>query len=370
MIDQQLQLIADRLKAAAVPEDVFGELKAGSETALVDLKGVYRSMAKRAHPDMYRSTHEKALAQRSFALLTEWYGRAQEKIKSGLYGMGQPVLLKTTRREYEIWPALGQEGIFNWYDCSFTEGGQTHRAVLRVVREPRYNDLALNEVRTLKILEQRREWDKFSPYFPGLLDAFIYDDAALLHQAAVFEKLEGWYSLEEVHARYPHGIDPKDMAWIWRRLLVALGFAHLNSVIHGAVLPPNVWIQPEQHGLMLRNWFSSVYDRAHTGELLPHPDSCYAAWYPRAVLYGEPALSGMDIVMSARCMIYLLGGDGESEKIPHFVPEHMRMFLRGSILPGRRAPQDAWALKQELDDLLERLWGQRKFHPFQMTVTR
>ena len=44
----------------------------------------------------------------------------------------------------------------------------------------------------------------------------------------------------------------------------------------------------------------------------------------------------------------------------------LRMFLKGSILPGKRAPQDAWALLQELDDLLHKLWGERTFHPFQM----
>jgi hypothetical protein len=42
------------------------------------------------------------------------------------------------------------------------------------------------------------------------------------------------------------------------------------------------------------------------------------------------------------------------------------MFLKGSILPGKRAPQNAWALLHEFDDLLHKLWGEHTFHPFKM----
>ena len=43
-------------------------------------------------------------------------------------------------------------------------------------------------------------------------------------------------------AAYPDGVDPRDVAWMWRRLLVALGLAHRAGVVHGAVLPEHVLI--------------------------------------------------------------------------------------------------------------------------------
>jgi hypothetical protein len=70
--------------------------------------------------------------------------------------------------------------------------------------------------------------------------------------------------------------------------------------------------------------------------------------------------------MSAKCMIWLLGGDPHSKVFPNFVPAPIRAFLKGCILPGNRAPQNAWQLKEEFDELLGRLWGERKFHPFIM----
>jgi serine/threonine protein kinase len=154
------------------------------------------------------------------------------------------------------------------------------------------------------------------------------------------------------------------MAWMWRRLLTALGFAHVNGIIHGGILPANIWIQPEQHGLMLRNWIHAV--RAETGETISTIDPDLAAWYPPEIMKNLPPTLGTDISMSAKCMIHLLGGDAESNTIPDSVPREMRMFLKGSVLPGNKAPQNAWALLQEFDDLLFKLWGERTFHSFQM----
>jgi hypothetical protein len=48
-------------------------------------------------------------------------------------------------------------------------------------------------------------------------------------------------------------------------------------------------------------------------------------------------------------------------------PKPLRAFARGCLLTAEnRRPQDAWRLLAELDDLLERLYGPRRFRPFQL----
>jgi hypothetical protein len=56
-----------------------------------------------------------------------------------------------------------------------------------------------------------------------------------------------------------------------------------------------------------------------------------------------------------------------AELIGGRAPARMAAFARGCLLasPGRR-PQDAWRLLAELDEMLERLYGSRKFRPFAM----
>ena len=363
-MNTELELIANNISNATRPEDIFG-LVSNEDT----LRRSYHALAKLTHPDVYQNCEEKFLAQSTFGGLVQWFDRAVEKIRAGNYGKTEQVALETRTRKYEVESTFTEDENFNFYSCYYNENRQVHSGTLRVVRDPRKNHISRNEVRILNILQNSRDAAKFSPYIPAIFDEFLYESGATSHHAVIFEQVKGWYSLEQVHAAYPNGIDPKDMAWMWRRLLVALGFAHVNSVIHGNVLPCNVWIQPEEHGLILINWFHSIETSVTSGKHILEIDPKYADWYPQEILNFVPPTFGTDINMSAKCMIYLLGGDAKQGIIPNSTPHPIRMFLKGTTLPGKRTPQDAWALKQEFDDLLKGLWGRRTFHPFTMNFT-
>jgi serine/threonine protein kinase len=365
-MNPELTLIANRLNQACTPEEVFGELREAD--FLQALRKIYRALAKVAHPDLYQARDEQLLAENAFSRLNAWLEQAEAKIRAGSYG--QPVeaktILQTKKRTYRVEPDYLETDLYNLYDCQYEEAGRTRAAVLKIVREPLENDFAQNEVRILNLLSAGADAARFAPYFPALVEAFVYDDGAAARQALVLEGADGWYSLAQVREAYPGGIDPKDMAWIWRRLLVALGYAHGNGVIHGAVLPENVWIQPEEHGLRLENWCYAVCDPQSSGERLAAIHLAYAGWYPEAVLKHEPPTPGLDLLFSARCMLWLLGADPRGGDLPASLPAPLKNFFRGCFLPARRSPQEAWTLLAEFDELLERLWGKRQFHPFRM----
>ena len=367
-MDAELTLFANRLAGAAAPEDVFGAL-----SGLDELKKTFRQMAKIAHPDHYQSADDRSLAERTFTSLSEWFAQAESRLNAGQYGLkadAAPSVLRSFKREYRIGGTLAEGEIYTFYPCSYSEYRRIVQAELHIVRDPQDNDLGQNEVRILRILQAGKWAAKFAPYLPRLIDSFIYRYAGTAHQASVFPWREGWVSLEEIRQVYPAGIDPKDMAWMWRRLLVALGFAHVNGVIHGAVLPKNIWILPEQHGLLLDGWSFAAFDPEKTGERILAVEPDYESWYPEEVVQGEAPLPGTDIGMSAWCMSYILGGDPPRGLLPDAVPGLLQSFLKGCTLPGKRTrPQDAWGLKDELDDLLARLWGKRTFHPFTMKGT-
>ena len=370
-MNREFETLSARIRNATCPEDVFGEIGAQTDAMLLTLKQRYRAYVKIVHPDVYQGTDEKAAAQSTFRLLTAWMARAEGRIKTGKYGSagaGETILLRTPKREYEIEGAYVEDGIYNSYACTFLDKGQLQSAQLKVVRDPCNNPLAENEIRALRTLSAKADSNKFSPYLPQLLDAFIYDNGASARQALVLKKESGWFSLSEVHAAYPDGIDPRDMAWIWRRLLVILGYAHRSDILHGAVLPENVWVLPEEHGLMLGGWSSALSGAAVVGTHVPLVSQTYHAWYPQDVLWSAIPLFPADILMSAKCMLWLLGGDPHTKMIPKTVPNALRAFLRGCILPLSRAPRDAWKLLEEFDELLAALWGPRKFHPFRISI--
>ena len=149
---------------------------------------------------------------------------------------------------------------------------------------------------------------------------------------------------------------------MWRRLLVAAGASARAGVIHGAVLPEHVLIHPGEHGLVLVDWCYSVRDvpgpfgwAVPSGRLRAAP-ARYRSWYPPEVLAGQPVGPDLDIWLATRCMTELTG--------PH-LPAALTAFARGCQLASpRRRPGDAWTLLAELDDLLGRLYGPRRFRPF------
>jgi serine/threonine protein kinase len=142
---------------------------------------------------------------------------------------------------------------------------------------------------------------------------------------------------------------------MWRRLLVAIGFAHQAGVIHAAVVPDHVLIHPAEHGLVLIDWCYAITEPDEPVAAVP---ARYADWYPPEVHRRQPPGQDLDIWLAARCMTDLMGDQA---------PRPLAAFARGCMLPspGTR-PRDAWRLLSELDAVLERLFGPRKFRPFVM----
>lgn len=376
-MNSELQILARQLEQARTPEEVFGEISAVGPDQVADLKKSNHRLARAAHPDAYTGRADQLAAQAAFNRLTDWFEIALTKIEAGRYGRSAGrlddwrVVLQTPKRAYVLEASYEQGPVYTCYPAIFQEGGRSVMVTLKITRDPHDNDLAENEARVIQVLRIGKATGKFGSYLPGLLDSFLYTEDGLIRQVNVFKRPAGWYSLAAVRRAYPSGIDPKDMAWMWQRILVALGFAHLNGVIHRAVLPVNLYILPEQHGLLLTEWSFALNGPETPGASIAMLNPAYTGWYPQEVHRQENALTGTDIDMAARCMIDLLGGDPLIKTMPDTVPQAIRSFFKGCTLAGIRSrPQDAWALKEEFDALIQRLWGERKFHPFLMYEPR
>jgi serine/threonine protein kinase len=192
-------------------------------------------------------------------------------------------------------------------------------------------------------------------YAPRLVETFRHrDNTATERRVNVLGRLHGFHTLADVRAAHPDGLDPRDAAWIWRRLLVALGWAHRAGLVHGAVLPEHILVHPAQHGLVLVDWCYST----EPGGTIPALVDRHRGLYPPEVLNHEPASPATDIHLASHCMRQLMG---------ERAPSPLRAFIRGCTLPAEaRRPHDAWRLLAELDEALERLYGPRTFRQFTM----
>lgn len=224
--------------------------------------------------------------------------------------------------------------------CDFYASSSAERlSVLKMPRSPGSNDRVEHEAMVLRRLSAMgdKRFVAFVPDAHELCRREIDGDELV---CLVLEPLDGFYTLTEVMNAYPLGIEGRDVAWMWRRILVALGFAHEVGIVHGAVTPDHVMIHPEEHGLVLVGWGSSV----NVGEVIEDADG-------NPVVLNTTPLT--DIRAACTVMLDTLGAAP---------PAEMKAFAKGCHFTDRTA----WLLKEDYDQILERLYGRRKFRPFHM----
>jgi hypothetical protein len=308
-------------EAIALIESAGADLFDGDDPA-----GTYRRLARLTHPDTAGPQGAAA-----FARLTDlWRNRGTIRSSRGVYSTA----------------VLAFEGdLANLY--TVPEGH------LKLVRDPACNDLMAREATALRRIAEQGD-PRYLPYVPRLVDSFRHQDGPVRRRGNVLATTaKGLHSLAEVAERRPDGLDPRDAAWMWRRLLVALGLAHRAGVVHGAVLPEHVLIEPGDHGVVLVDW---CYSTTEPGDRVPAIVPHRRDHYPAEVLDRETPGPYTDLAMAARLMTDLMGGRA---------PQALRRFADGCRLSSpRQRPDDAWKLLGELDDLLHRLYGPRKFRPF------
>lgn len=333
---------------AATPEDLFGHATGSYDEQMRAVKESFRRLAREVHPDVCADPR----ASDAFHALGSWFDLASRQIEAGTYGRRAGIVtIRVKGREYNVSDKLASGDISEIFRCD--------SMVLKAVRRPHDGDLIRHEAETLRILADELGTRAIA-FVPTLVDSVaIKQTGGVIRQGNILERLDGFVTLEQVMMRKGK-VDPRDMAWIWRRLLYILGATHNAGVIHGAVLPPHVMIHPEEHGLVLVDWCYSTKDKKPV-RAVSRP---YRNWYPSDVFDREPAGPELDVYMGARTMLALCGAaDG---KPPLSMPSPLRAFFRACLLPRKQRPDEAWDLQRAFDDVLERCYGPRKFRPFSM----
>lgn len=355
MVSEATQAVA-RVDEASSPEDVFGGLSGSNEEQLQEAAYVYRSLARLVHPDAGGDTD-------AFAKLSNLWTECQSRIRAGVYGSvaaaAHGLRVSGRKHAYTLGYRVAHGDIADVYAA--TDEDAT-KVAFKLVRHHRNNDVMTNDWQMGR--KVFREVDpQWRMYFPEPVESMMVRDPStkVNRRANVTAMLDGFFTLAEVMAAYPNGVPPKDMAWMWRRVLVALGAAHQAGVIHGAVLPEHILIHPEQHGVVLVGWSAAVED----GGTISLLSSEYRDWYPPEVLGKKPASPETDIYLAARSFIALSGGMEGG-----LLPKAMRAHFRACLLPQAQRPGDAWETKDSFTDVLERLYGPRKFRPFVMPKRR
>lgn len=312
----------------------------------------YRRYARILHPDMVDAS-QRDLASEAFDHLSKLWDAYNNRASS--FGKGSTrttgsnsSTVKTKKHEYVLDFSTRRATVVSVIDATYDAGHE--RAKILTSLSPLDNDIITNAASSLKKLNNDVE-PRYQAFFPQMLEKFSIAQADGNHAAiAIKRQYDGFFSLAEVKEKYPQGLHGRDIGWIFRRLLVAVGKTNEQELIHAGVTLNSVYVNPVEHGLILEDWHYSV----PVGEKLLTYDAKYKDFYPSYALQKQPMQASMDVRMAARTM---------REMMAPSAPKQMRAFLKGCEMDSNA---DAPGIIHEFTQLLEQLYGPPKWHTFTM----
>lgn len=346
--------MATTVTAARTAADVFGPYGGNPREA----KRTYRIYAAGLHPDRTGASGlDKTVATNAFRRLTDLYSHwTATDCSPGDAGTPSDAFIVVGSAGTYTADGSPTDGTVSAVYAGTSSTGE--RVAVKVPRSPSSNRFIDAERVALTKLEnltstQGNEWLK--PYFPQLVDTVESGSGTDGRKIDILSPLfrhDGYTTLAAIQSALPQGLDGRDWAWIYRRLLRAVAGAHMAGVVHGAIVPENVLIHPEGHGVVLVGWSLS----AAPGDKVPGRVASRKDHYPPDP--DEPASTAFDVYMLNSLMWSMLAADEIGQ----------RRFATGCMQSSPRMRPSAKDLLGEYDSLLEHLYGRRRFREFPYKV--
>jgi hypothetical protein len=244
----------------------------------------------------------------------------------------------------------------------------TELAILKLLRDRQDLERFDNEWNALQILQNSdaRGADMFTMLLPQpILHGDITGGSFGGRRASIFRRASGFhYTCADVIQAYPGGIPPQASIWVWRRILEMLSFIHASGMAHGAIVPAHLLAQENEHGVRLVGYSHC----GRFGETLPAIPQGNEPFYPQPAKSWSTLTAQLDLVMSARCLAALLGGNPETAALPQAVPPQLAGIVQRIALsePAATPGETAWTIREKLGELAHEIFGPARFIPIVM----
>ena len=358
--------------SAVRAEDLFGELNLSGQSLSMEhaLAQAYDRLKSVVDPELYkRSPDDKDLAADALSRLNQFFERAKARLGNGVYGSTQQrpslkkvgsVSIKTATREYYLGEQIAEGTIATIYDgeCAIRDEF-AGRVAIKIMNSSADNELAWREAKALEMLHKGNGPQR--KHLPVLLDRFQTSDQRVGLVFRYIEESQDMYTILD-QPEHADGVDRKHMVWMLNRILSAVGYAHNLGIVHGNIEPAHLLVRGRDHNVFVIDWAWSAISPAKTGDQFKVFTEHFSA--PEVKKQGPPHPAS-DIYSIGKCMIYLLGGNVETNEMPDSVEPKIQRYLEYLVTESMaQRPHDAWDQWRFLDTLVRELWGKKRFIPF------
>lgn len=354
-IEEHLQF----LKGVTCPEELFGDFLPG-------IIHKYRTIAGMIHPDR---NNNSVFATEAFQLLEKWKQVAEKKIKAGTYGnrtiLDEPIIISSKDVQYVLTQIQKPHPVYEEYRGTDVSG--SHEIICKITRSPKNNDLLNNEAKILAYLRDSAPTKDLEAmaHIPQYVESLVLFQNKERRQVNIMRAGDHFYTLQDVINKYPDGLDPRDAAWMFNRMIGSLVIAHQAGVVNAGVLPNQFVINAKSHNGILKDWMYAV-DLNSSKKVISAIDNNYREYYPEEIFNKVPATFGMDIYMAALCLLKLLGGDVKTKTLPSRVLAPIQGLIRACLLSPSKRITDIWQLHDDFNNVLNRLFGPKKYRILDM----
>lgn len=297
-----------------------------------DPLATYRKLAKLVHPDLHPYN---VSAHKAFERLASLYAEA-----TGKKPVADPIVIG----KWVVGELLMSTEVCDLYSAS-SKG--VPLAAFKIAKSAKDNDLMEQEYSNLGILGAATK---------GKISKSIERLSVSGRQANILPYAEGFHSAKDLRSMCP-GLDFRHVVWMVNRSLTAIGLAHRAGVIHGAVLPEHLLLNPSEHSLVLMEWCYSVTIESRLA--VPAIVKAQRALYPAEILRKVSPTAAADIHM-------LMGSLRDMAAIPKRFRAIFDWCLAAS--PNAR-PQDAWQLQDKWKALAVEEYGPPAFVKLEIPVS-
>src|ERR1035437_232862 len=371
-MDSGLEKAYNDIMSAVRAEDLFGELNLSGQSLSMEhaLAQAYDRLKSVVDPELYkRSPDDKDLAADALSRLNQFFERAKARLGNGVYGSTQQrpslkkvgsVSIKTATREYYLGEQIAEGTIGTIYDgeCAIRDEF-AGRVAIKIMNSSADNELAWREAKALEMLHKGNGPQR--KHLPVLLDRFQTSDQRVGLVFRYIEESQDMYTILD-QPEHADGVDRKHMVWMLNRILSAVGYAHNLGIVHGNIEPAHLLVRGRDHNVFVIDWAWSAISPAKTGDQFKVFTEHFSA--PEVKKQGPPHPAS-DIYSIGKCMIYLLGGNVETNEMPDSVEPKIQRYLEYLVTESMaQRPHDAWDQWRFLDTLVRELWGKKRFIPF------
>ena len=220
-----------------------------------------------------------------------------------------------------------------------------------------FSDLFDNAISTIKKIEypDQKFKDQFCPIMPNIIfqcKSCIMGD---IGHILIIEKSEDVFLLQDVIDYLGGKVPPKHVAWMISSMMNAQCFLNMNRINFNAILADNIFVSPKHHTIC---WYGGWWYAAEKNSKLKALPRQLVNILPPALLIDKLSKTEHNIQSIFSLGLYLLGditSTGSKFLNDPDIPKELADHLKNCPSNDSIREYERWI------NLLERIWGPRKF---------